>query len=427
MASARRESAPSLPQSKEPDSWRAEPRKIALLLSTQSFEGFFGKTLNLTPEAYVRSYRNDWSWAYAKGLLSFGIETTIYIPSFQELPLFVAEKGICVRFLPFSKHARTWQLLERAFKTPLGRYLYEHINARLFYGSLRQALQQDEIDLLYIQEYWTGRFDFLVQHLDLPIIAGDHGGQSYKQIAWFKRNTFARASQLTSQTPAEQAEVARYGTDALLLTNAVDTAFYTPSPRAVTGAKTILVVARFNESQKRLTDLIRALTQLDETWHLNIAGTGPDEVSYKKLVETLGLAHRVTFLGFVKDPTTLRSHYRRCGVFVLPSAWEGLPLVVLEAMSSGAAIVVTNLRAYEHFVEDGKNGVVVQTGDVKGLAAGILRAFANRTRLGQAARQTVQDQFSNEAIYGRLTQLIRQCTPGSSVTPNPLLSEQVQA
>ncbi len=383
--------------------------KIALLLSTQSFEGFFGKTLKLTPEAYAEGYRNDFSWAYAKGLLPYGVTTTIYIPSEQDLPLFTTDEGVRVRFLPFSRGSRLGHTLAPLFKTALGRYLYEHLNARLFFPALRRALAQDEIDLLYIQEYWTGRFDFLVRHLKLPIVAGDHGGRSHKQITWFKRWTFPRASKLTAQTPIEAAEITRYGADGLVLTNAVDTSFYTPDPHLTYAEKTILVVARFNESQKRISNLIRALARLEDDWHLNIAGTGPDEAAYRALVKTLGLSNRVTFLGFVNAPETLRELYRRCGVFVLPSAWEGLPLVVLEAMSTGAAIVVTNLRAYAHFVENGKNGVVVEPGDVEGLAAGILEAFACRDTLGRTARQTMVDGFSNEAVYGRLAGLLTQC------------------
>ncbi|MDB5875663.1 MAG: glycosyltransferase, partial [Ramlibacter sp.] len=58
--------------------------KVALLLSCGSFEGFFGWVQGQSRTSYLESYRNDWAWYYARGLLDNGIEPLIYIPALSE-------------------------------------------------------------------------------------------------------------------------------------------------------------------------------------------------------------------------------------------------------------------------------------------------------------------------------------------------------
>lgn len=383
--------------------------KMAILLHTNSFEEFYARQLGLSYETYITSYRNEWSWNYAAGLAEYGIATTIYVLSRERGGTYGAEHGITIRFLTYPRFYGLWLKFVRFFRSSLGRYLADVINTVLFLPSLRRSLTADGVELLYIQEYWTGRFDFLSKHINLPVIAGDHGGTSRHQFTGYKRQAFAAVNKITAQTPAELAEVQRYGADAVLLTNAVDTNFYTPAPESDKPAKTVLVVARFTEPQKRISDLIKAFAHLSPEWKLQIAGSGSDEALYRTLVAQLKLEGRTEFLGFVEDKNVLLGLYQNCGVFALTSAWEGLPLVVLEAMSTGAAVVVTNIRAYEGLVEDGQNGVKVGVGDVQGIARGIETAFENRQAFGRAARTRIQTRFSQQTVFKQLSALIRQC------------------
>jgi hypothetical protein len=57
---------------------------VAMLLSCDSFESFFGAVLQLDRDKYLRNYRNDWAWYYAAGLIENGIRPIIYIPSIME-------------------------------------------------------------------------------------------------------------------------------------------------------------------------------------------------------------------------------------------------------------------------------------------------------------------------------------------------------
>lgn len=57
---------------------------LAMLLSCGSFEGFFGRVMGQSRQSYLESYRHDWAWYYARGLLENGIHPVLYIPSLHE-------------------------------------------------------------------------------------------------------------------------------------------------------------------------------------------------------------------------------------------------------------------------------------------------------------------------------------------------------
>jgi len=378
---------------------------IAMLLSLESFEGFYGGVMRLNRETYLRTYRNDFSFMYAYALAEQGVHVVIYLPSFGAGSIHPIDPGISIRFL----HIRQWYSLWRRFpfltKTPYGRYVAQLANTLAFQSSLVAALQADQIDLLYLQEYWTARFDHLVRKLDLPVIAADHGGRQSRQLAFRKSSSFPRAAAITCQTENECDAVRAFGTEPVLLPNGIDTAFFDSADPANRHAETILIVARLNDSQKRVSDLIRSLQHLPPAWRLQIAGTGPDESQLRSLANDLRLEHRVKFLGFVSGKPQLRELYRQCGVYAMPSAVEGIPLAILEAMSCECACVVSDIRAFA-MIEDGINGCKAPVGRPHELATAIQRAYANRHILGNNARQTVEKTFSLRTMTSRLKQEI---------------------
>lgn len=94
--------------------------------------------------------------------------------------------------------------------------------------------------------------------------------------------------------------------------------------------------------RKNLAVLLEAMTQLSDQ-HLVLAGpSGPDTPRLERMVDELGLAGRVRFLGRVPDED-LRSLYANCRAFCFPTVGEGFGLPVLEAMAAGAAVVASDL------------------------------------------------------------------------------------
>lgn len=123
--------------------------------------------------------------------------------------------------------------------------------------------------------------------------------------------------------------------------------------------------------QKDYPTLIRACASLGATRALRllILGEGPDRAALEGLVQQLGLADRVALPGFTDNPFSAMARAR---VFVLSSAWEGLPGVLIQAMACGTPVVATDCPSGPREVlEDGRYGPLVPVGEPLALATAI--------------------------------------------------------
>jgi glycosyltransferase involved in cell wall biosynthesis len=393
------------------------PLTVALLLSCESFESFFGGVLRLDRDKYLKNYRNDFAWYYSMGLIENGVHPILYIPSIQHDGIHETDVGVSVRFLRVEPWYRPLSRFRRAMRaTRWSLYLSERVNAEAFLKPLNESIAADGVDLLYVQEYWGGRFDHLAHRVSVPISAADHGGVAQGVVKWFKRRAFKRAELLYCQTRDECYQVQRYGGRALLQPNGADTSFFVPPPKGTQRTQNIVTVARLTNKQKRTSDLIRAMKHLAPEWTLDIVGTGPDREMLETLADNIGVAQRVTFHGF-KDRTTVRSMIQRCGVYAMPSSNEAMCLAVLEAMSCGAAVVASRIRSFESLIADGVNGKLFSVGDVPALAQAIEMAWTQRERIGPAAVASVSEQFNSQKLYRQLAQSMRTISGFQSSMP----------
>ena len=158
----------------------------------------------------------------------------------------------------------------------------------------------------------------------------------------------------------------------------------------------ILSVARF-ESPKDHHTLIEAMARIqDREWELHLVGEGPLEGAIRALASKTGIAHRVRFHSYEREPA---ASFASAQVFVLSSRSEGFPRSILEAMRAGLPVVASNVGGVGESVTDGENGFLVEAGDVEGLAGAIGRMIADgsaRKRLGRAARLTYEERFAFE-------------------------------
>lgn len=105
---------------------------------------------------------------------------------------------------------------------------------------------------------------------------------------------------------------------------------------------------------------------------LVLAGHGDDLPMLQALTAKLELAGRVHFLGWRDDIPRLMA---TADVVLLPSRWEGMPYVVLEAMAAGKPVVATRVDGARDLIEPGATGLLVDVGDVDGLAAALARVL----------------------------------------------------
>jgi glycosyltransferase involved in cell wall biosynthesis len=140
---------------------------------------------------------------------------------------------------------------------------------------------------------------------------------------------------------------------------------------------------------------------------LDIVGAGPDREYLVSLARQKRVASRVKFHGF-KSRSEIRSLDQQCGVFAMPSSNEAVCLAMLEAMSCGAAVVGSRIRAFESMIDDGVNGRLFPVGNVRGLAEAIEAAWEDRDALGSAAIKTIIEGFDSRMLYCQLANSIRQ-------------------
>ena len=119
----------------------------------------------------------------------------------------------------------------------------------------------------------------------------------------------------------------------------------------------LLFLGRFVD-QKGCRELLAAAKLLKEyetdqrlTWYLTMLGSGPLEAELHATIESLGLGDRVALRPWREDVYTV---LREADVLVVPSHYEGMPNVVLEAMSVGVSVVATDVGAVTRLL--GKEG-----------------------------------------------------------------------
>ena len=132
----------------------------------------------------------------------------------------------------------------------------------------------------------------------------------------------------------------------------------------------VLVVARMFP-RKGIQHFIDAVAGVEGEWEFVIAGDGPFRDQLE--AQARSVAPNVQFVGFV-DRETLRSLYESSRILVFPSIQENFPMVLLEAMDAGCAIVTTNAEGCAEVVGDA--GLVVPTGRPAGHSCGARQAHA---------------------------------------------------
>ena len=141
--------------------------------------------------------------------------------------------------------------------------------------------------------------------------------------------------------------------------------------------------------QKDFPTLLKAFARLrrERPARLIVLGDGDGRKSLEALAEQLGIRSDVDFPGYVKNPFAF---YRHASVFVLSSAWEGLPNVLIEAVASGCPIVSTDCPSGpSEILDGGRLGRLVPIGDDEAMAKAIAETL-DQTKERQATERQVQ-------------------------------------
>jgi glycosyltransferase involved in cell wall biosynthesis len=230
-----------------------------------------------------------------------------------------------------------------------------------FLGVLYAAIKRP--DLVHIHAVGPALMAPLARMLGLRVVVTHHG-QDYEREKWSR---FAKTiihigermgmkysdARIVISSPLKKLVSLKYGMNSELIPNGVNL----PDMPGTEGileclglerGKYILLVSRF-VPEKRHDDLIAAFKEAGlEGWKLVLVGALPESGAYQsRVLKLAGDRPDIVFTGF-QTGVALKELYAHAGLFVLPSSHEGMPIVVLEALSYGIPVIASDIPAHMH-------------------------------------------------------------------------------
>lgn len=252
--------------------------------------------------------------------------------------------------------------------------------------------------------------------MGLPVVLHLHAAQLHhfyadlpKPLQWLTRRVFATASQVlvlgeqsrrfvvdTLGVPASKVEVVINGVPHV-----------TTRRRPETPGKVFKVLFLGNLMERKgVSDLLKALASeplRTRSWTADFAGGG-DVAHYRALAGSLKLDQRVNFVGWA-DQAKAAQLLSQADVLVLPSYDEGLPLVILEALAHGVAVVCTPVGEIPAVLTIDDEVLMATPGDIDSIAEAIARLIDHpdlRRHLEAQGHQAFLKRFSMDIFFGRI-------------------------
>jgi len=196
--------------------------------------------------------------------------------------------------------------------------------------------------------------------------------------------------------------------------NGVDTALFSPVAEEERARRFIILSVGNLISVKGHDTVLRALPEIIVKYPMlryEIIGDGPERPRLKALSEELKISKWVHFLGR-QSRGEVANAMKRCMVFALPSEYEALGCVYLEAMATAKPVIACRGQGIEEIVRHGENAWLIGTGNVDAMREALSRLLEDagiRERLGKEGRQTVIEGLTWEHQADRLRNVYTEC------------------
>jgi len=161
---------------------------------------------------------------------------------------------------------------------------------------------------------------------------------------------------------------------------------------------------------KRTDDVLKAMQRLVEGGvdaYLLLVGDGPDREHLEQYAHELGVTKRCLFLGYQEE---VGRFYSTIDALLLPSANEGTPVSVIEALAAGRPAVATRVGGVPDVVREGLDGFLVEVGDAQGLADRLAELATDpelRARMGAEGRARVLERYAVQRLVDDVDRLYR--------------------
>jgi teichuronic acid biosynthesis glycosyltransferase TuaC len=265
---------------------------------------------------------------------------------------------------------------------------------------------------------------FLSHHLEIPFVVTVHGLDAFNRCfqdgiaARWRRTSSIRVYSHASRVICVSEKVQRVLTDGMaeagataeseVVYNGTDPQFFAPNHNG-RERPTILIVGNLLAGKGHEL-VLRALARLKQSHPellCKIIGDGADRDRFARLAQNVDIGGRVHFLGR-RSRSEVADAMRNCTVFVLPSRYEGLGCVYLEAMACGKPGIACHGQGIEEIIRHGENGWLIPIDGLEELVQGLKVLLGNadlRARIGNAARLTILDNLTLSHQAGKLMRI----------------------
>jgi len=350
-------------------------------------------------------------------LAKIGVQNTVFAvqPAYRGT-VQAAKRGVPARWLRYFA-------LPGGFGLPTaGAFVFARIVA-----ALRELNSRQRIDLIHAHGALPcGHAAMLLsQELKIPFVVSVHGLDVFSTVQvggpsghWCRRisqRTYAASRRVIciSERVREQVLEGMGRTcRTSVVYNGVDPEFFSPGSETAPEEPIVLSVGNLIPSKgHELT--IRAVVALAAEFsalRFEIIGNGPGLSRLQSLAQQLQIDERARFLGR-QSRQQVADAMRRCTVFALPSRYEGLGCVYLEAMAAAKPVIGCRGQGIAEVIRHGSNGFLVGSENERELTLALgmlLRDVPSRWNLGVAARDTILGRFTLEQQAERLARIYRE-------------------
>jgi glycosyltransferase involved in cell wall biosynthesis len=231
----------------------------------------------------------------------------------------------------------------------------------------------------------TGVPYIMTAHLgDVPGGVPEKTGRWFKAIYPMTPPIWKHASAIAAvSTFTRDLALAHYPVTVNVIPNGVDTHALDPGIIRVNHPPRIVFAGRFVD-QKNVLTIVNTLAKLsDLPWTCEMIGDGPLRPAVEQAIYTAGLTDRFVLPGWV-TPEEVAAAFRRSDILFMPSLSEGLPVVGVQALSLGLALVVSQIGGWRDLILEGQNGTMRPYDDVDGFADALREYLTAPDRLLRA-------------------------------------------
>jgi glycosyltransferase involved in cell wall biosynthesis len=301
-------------------------------------------------------------------------------------------------------------------------------------GKVADYVRKHQIDLVHAHLPWAGVVARMVGRITaVPVIYTEHNKQEryHKLTRWMNLATMNWLTRAIAVSGDVEASIRKHKKDLRVrvqtVLNGVNMQRFAPAFPGAAAVKSSLgipaqaavvgtvAVFRFQKRLDVWMDVAAAILEQQPDVHFVIVGDGPFKEMLTAKRKALSLENRIHFAGLQEE---VRPYLSAFDIYMMSSVFEGLPIALLEAMSSGCAVVSTNAGGIREVVRNEVDGLVCDVDDfgkLPDMAISVLRDKVKREGLAVNARKRVAESFSMDKMVKDLESIYQETVDERSV------------